>query len=249
MSMLIFLLTFSSGHGNMSILIYMKKTAQKQNRKRPDSRPYQRSQGKRERNKEQTKEKILAAALHLFREKGLEGTTTREISKRAGIAEGTLFNYFKTKEDLALYFFQKETDNLIRWFRAEARLKKAPLAEKLFAIIHRQLEYLEPYEDFIGAVFCRSLQPASRLSPLGLESQELRLKYLRFIREILTQSEEDGEIPLVGDLGAYAVGLFYLGIVTHWLQDTSRGKQKTLALLDRTLNLGTQILKKGSWEW
>src|ERR1043165_7344538 len=77
--------------------------------------------GKRERNKEQTKERILEAALHLFREKGLEATTTKEISKRAGIAEGTLFNYFKTKEDLALYFFQKETEDLIQWFRSETR--------------------------------------------------------------------------------------------------------------------------------
>jgi AcrR family transcriptional regulator len=207
------------------------------------------ARGKREKNKEQTKERILKAALELFREQGLEATTTRQISKKAGIAEGTLFNYFKTKEDLALYFFQKETENLIQWFRADARLQKAPLAEKLFAVIHRQLDYLEPYDDFIGAVFCRSLQPTSSLSPLSFESQELRLKYLRFIREILATAEQKGEIPRVGDVGAYAFGLFYLGIVAHWLQDRSRGKQKTLALLDRALNFGTQVLKKGSWEW
>lgn len=191
----------------------------------------------------------MEAALQLFREKGLDGTTTKEISKRAGIAEGTLFNYFKTKEDLALYFFQKETENLIEWFRADTRLQKAPLSEQLFGIINRQLEYLEPYEEFIGAVFCRSLQPTSSLSPLSFESQPLRLKYLRFMREILAEAEEKGEIPRVGDLGAYVVGLFYLGIVTHWLQDISRGKQKTLALLDRALNVGTQVLKKGRWEW
>ena len=228
--------------------IYMKSTP-KATAERKKSRPANAPPGKRQKNKERTKERILAAALRLFREKGLEGTTTKEISKKAGIAEGTLFNYFKTKEDLALYFFQKETDNLIQWFRGEKRLRKAPLPEKLFAIIHRQLEYLEPYQDFIGAVFCRSLQPNSSLSPLSFDSQELRLKYLRFIREILAQAEEAGEIPRSGDIGAYAVGLFYLGMVAHWLQDVSRGKQKTLALLDRALNFGTQVLKKGQWEW
>ena len=201
--------------------------------------------GKREKNKKQTKERILSAALELFKKKGLDGTTTKDISKKAGIAEGTLFNYFKTKEDLALFFFQKETADLIKWFCADARLQKAPLPEKLFAIIHRQLEYIEPYEDFIGAVFSRSLQPTSTLSPLSFESQELRLKYLRFIREILADAEEQNEVPRVGDLGAYAVGLFYLGIVAFWLQDGSRGKQKTLAVLDRALNIGTQVLKKG----
>ena len=232
----------------MSALIYMK-TAPQRAAAAKKSRVSRAAPGKREKNKERTKERILAAALELFREKGLEGTTTKEVSRKAGIAEGTLFNYFKTKEDLALYFFQKETDNLIRWFGAESRLHKAALPEKLFAIIHRQLEYVEPYEDFIGAVFCRSLQPTSSLSPLSFESQELRLKYLRFIREILAEAEQNGEIPRVGDLGAYAFGLFYLGIVAHWLQDASRGKQKTLALLDRALNFGANVLKKGRWEW
>jgi AcrR family transcriptional regulator len=205
--------------------------------------------GKRGLNKKRTQEKILAAALQLFRENGLEGTTTKQISKKAGIAEGTLFNYFKTKEDLALFFFQKETHDLIAWYEKETRLHRAPLPEKLFAIIHRQLEYLGRYEDFIGAVFFRSLQPQSKLSPLSLDSQELRLEYLRFIRDLLVQAEARNEIPPFGDLGAYAVGLFYIGIVMHWLHDTSRGKQKTLALLDRSLTLATQVLKKGAWDW
>lgn len=212
-------------------------------------RPAARHSGRREQHKEETKKRILKAALALFKERGMEATTTRAIAKRAGIAEGTLFNYFKTKEDLALYFFHKETDDLIEWFYRNAQLRKAPLAEKLFGIIHRQLEYIEPYEDFIGAVFWRSLQPASRLSPLSFESQELRVKYLRFIRDILAEAEESEEIPHVGSLGAYGVGLFYLGIVTYWLQDNSRGKQKTLALLDRALSFGTRALRKGNWEW
>jgi AcrR family transcriptional regulator len=226
----------------MSVLKFMKSTTEKRKRKA-------KAGGKRDRNKEQTKEKILAAALELFRENGLEGTTTKQISKMAGIAEGTLFNYFKTKEDLALFFFQKETSDLITWYGKQAALQRAPLPEKLFAIIHRQLEYIAPYEDFIGAVFFRSLQPSSKLSPLSFEAQELRLKYLRFVRSVLVDAEEKKEIPPMGDLGAYAVGLFYIGIVTHWLHDTSRGKQKTLALLDRSLTLGARMLKKGDWDW
>jgi AcrR family transcriptional regulator len=217
--------------------------------KRASTRQRKKVAGKRETNKERTKERILIAALKLFREKGLEATTTRQISKMAGIAEGTLFNYFKTKEDLALFFFQKETDNLVEWFEKQKELQHAPLAEKLFAIIHRQLEYIEPYEDFIGAVIFRSLQPHSKLSPLSFECQELRLKYLRFVREVLANAEEKQEIPPVGEFGAYVVGLFYIGILMHWLHDTSRGKQQTMALLDRSLKLAMQVLKKGAWEW
>jgi AcrR family transcriptional regulator len=48
---------------------------------------------------------ILDAATRLFAERGLTAAPTSEISKQAGIAEGTLFTYFKTKDDLinALY--------------------------------------------------------------------------------------------------------------------------------------------------
>lgn len=231
----------------MSTLIMSNAPKKRSKPKRPAAG--HRRAGKRQENKERTKEQILAAALELFSKQGLDKTTTRQISRKAGIAEGTLFNYFKTKEDLALFFFQKETHDLIEWYQAQTRLQKAPLPEKLFAIINQQLEYIAPYEDFIGAIFFRSLQPRSKLSPLSLESQELRVKYLRFIREILAQAEDKEEIPPLGDMGAYAVGLFYIGMVLHWLHDPSRGKQKTLALLDRSLNLASRLLKKGVWNW
>jgi AcrR family transcriptional regulator len=48
---------------------------------------------------------ILHAATRVFAERGLTAAPTSEISKQAGVAEGTLFTYFKTKDDLinALY--------------------------------------------------------------------------------------------------------------------------------------------------
>lgn len=51
------------------------------------------------------KNAILEAAMEVFAERGLESSPTSEISRRAGVAEGTLFTYFKTKDDLinALY--------------------------------------------------------------------------------------------------------------------------------------------------
>jgi len=59
--------------------------------------------------KEQVKDKrtaIIEAALKLFTERGFHGTSTAQISKDAGVATGTLFNYFPTKEYLinSLYF-------------------------------------------------------------------------------------------------------------------------------------------------
>jgi len=205
--------------------------------------------GKRHENKEKTKRAILAAALELFAKKGFYRTTTKEISKKAGIGEGTLFNYFETKEDLALYFFALEQAETAAWYERDKHIQSASLPEKLFAIIHRFLDRLGPYEEFIGAVYLRALTPASKLSPWSLQSQERNLHYLRFIRGVLAQAEADGEIPQVGDFGAYAFGMFHAAMITFWLQDRSPGKEKTLALLDRCLKLGTHLVKNGGWEW
>jgi AcrR family transcriptional regulator len=207
------------------------------------------SPGKREQNKEKTKRDILRAALDLFSKRGFFRTTTKQISERAKIAEGTLFNYFKTKEDLALYFFEQEVGGLIEWYQRQDELQEAALPEKLFAIIHRHLERISPYEEFIGAVYLRALQPISRLNLLSLEAQELNLRYLRFIQQILKDTEEENEIPKIGDFGAYAFGLFHLAIISYWLQDSSSGKENTLALLDRSLKFANSFLRKGAWEW
>lgn len=225
------------------LVMMMKRTNPKASSRKTES-------GKRAEKKEKTKKAILKASLDLFSKKGFYRTTTKQVAKKAGIAEGTLFNYFKTKEDLALYFFERELMSLIRWYEDETKLQKAPLPEKLFGIIHRHLEQIGPYEDFIGTVYLRALQPKSKLSPLSLDRQEIDLRYLRFIREILADAEEEEEIPSFGDFGAYGVGIFHLAMLTHWLHDKSTGKENTLALLDRCLKVGTAILtKKGGWEW
>jgi AcrR family transcriptional regulator len=207
------------------------------------------TKGKRVENMEKTRKAILREALKLFAAKGFYATTTKAISRKAGIAEGTLFNYFETKEDLALYFFQQELFEVMEWYAADRRMKKAALAEKFFAIVQRFLERLEPYQEFIGAVYLRALAPSSKLSAWSLEAREHNLRYMRFIRGILAEAEATGEIPEVGDFGAHAFGVFHLAMTTHWLQDCSPGKEQTLALLDRCLKLGTHFLKKGVWTW
>jgi AcrR family transcriptional regulator len=223
--------------------------AAKKKTKESRTKPATKKAGKREQNKDKTKKGILKAALELFARKGFNRTTTKEISIRAGIAEGTLFNYFRTKEDLALYFIEEKVAALISWYESDPEIQEAPVTEKLFAIIHRYLESIGPYEDFVEAVYLRALQPSSKLNPLSLEGQEVNLHYLKFIRGILRDAEAAGEIPSFGDLGAYGFGLFQLAILTHWLRDRSENKEETLALLDRCLSMATTFIQKGGWEW
>lgn len=203
--------------------------------------------GKRARSKAARREKILAAALVLFQTRGFERTTTKAIARKAGIAEGTIFNYFATKEDIAFYFFEKETDHVVAAFDAGKRLRKAPLEEKLFALIQRQLEYIAPYERFIGSVIFQALKPSSKLSPFSLESQAMQVRYLTFVQTLFDEAAERGEIGPVSWWAPQAFWVYYLGVLFYWLNDSSPNKESTLAFLDRSLKIGTALLKKGAF--
>ncbi|MCR4430478.1 MAG: TetR/AcrR family transcriptional regulator [Tepidanaerobacteraceae bacterium] len=48
------------------------------------------------------KSQILEAAIKVFSEKGFEGSTTKEIAKKARVSEGTIFRYFKTKKEILI---------------------------------------------------------------------------------------------------------------------------------------------------
>ncbi len=101
-------------------------------------------------NKEQlsTKERILRSALSLFSEKGYLGATTKDIARRAGIAEVTLFRYFVSKERLFeevinRYSFLPELKEVIK------EVENIPFEEGLLIIASRFIEFLEKRKDII----------------------------------------------------------------------------------------------------
>src|SRR3954451_18044441 len=54
-----------------------------------------------------TRENILTSALKLFREKGFEPTTMRDIAKAAGLSLGASYYYFKTKEAIVMAYYDR----------------------------------------------------------------------------------------------------------------------------------------------
>lgn len=58
-----------------------------------------------------SRNKISRAALELFTEKGINSTTTKEIARKAGVAEGTIYIYFKSKDELAYSLFVEHMNN------------------------------------------------------------------------------------------------------------------------------------------
>jgi len=64
--------------------------------------PTQREATKRQLLKEQREAQILDAAARVFARKGYQRATTKEIASEAGVAEGTIYNYFDSKRDLLI---------------------------------------------------------------------------------------------------------------------------------------------------
>ena len=211
----------------------------------PRKKTVSRSSGRRAQSKEAIRKRIVNAALALFRTKGFDATTTKAIARKAGIAEGTVFNYFKSKEDIALLFFEQEVDQAIASVRDNPRLRKAPLEEKLFALVHSQLEFLAPHERFIGAAFIHALKPASQLGIFSHRAQELRHRYVGFVQELFEESLPKRHQNPLSWVAPDAFWIFYLGALLYWLHDSSPGKQHTLAFLDRSLTIGVSMLRQG----
>jgi len=209
---------------------------------KPRGKAAPRPAGRRAQSKEAIRKRIVTAALHLFQTKGFDATTTRAIARKAGIAEGTVFNYFKTKEDIALHFFEQEVDQAIAAVRENPRLRKAPLEEKLFTLVHSQLEFLAPHERFIGAAFIHALKPASQLGIFSHRAQALRHRYVGFVQELFEESLPRHPVAWVAP---EVFWIYYLGALLYWLHDSSPGKQNTLAFLDRSLAIGVSVLKQG----
>ena len=201
--------------------------------------------GKRAEQKEAIRKRIVDAALALFQTKGFDQTTTRQIAVKAKLAEGTIFNYFETKEDIALYFLQLEVDHAIATVRGTPRLRKAPLEEQLFALVEAQLEFLAPHEKFIGAAFVHALRPTSKIA-FSMQALDLRNLYIAFVHELIQDSDSVPSGSLLSWAAPSAFWIYYVGILLYWLNDASAGKQHTLALLDRSLSIGVAMLRKGS---
>src|SRR6516165_193551 len=69
---------------------------------------------RRERKKQQTRAALVRAALTLFKAKGYEHTTVREITDAVDVSERTFFRYFASKEDLALSVIRDRSEALVR---------------------------------------------------------------------------------------------------------------------------------------
>ena len=96
--------------------------------------------GLREQNKQDKRARILRAARELFSKRGFEQTTTREIARRAGVGTGTVFVYFRDKDELLFHVFREELEP-VGAQAFESLDSDAPLIDQLMHVFGQLLEH------------------------------------------------------------------------------------------------------------
>jgi TetR/AcrR family transcriptional regulator, cholesterol catabolism regulator len=178
----------------------------------------QRKPRTRRNNESNRREELLRVSARLFREKGFDGTSIRDISSAAGMHSGSPFYHFKTKQDILVAIMEQGlTEGLRRLEDAMA----APLSaeQRLVRMIRAQIgTILEDGNDFIPVLLYdwRSLTDANRRRIIALND-----RYDALWQRLIDELKRDGHLP--GD--AQLVRLLVLGAVNwtgRWYRDGGR---------------------------
>ncbi|GIO84342.1 TetR family transcriptional regulator [Paenibacillus faecis] len=86
-------------------------------------------------NAEERKNEILDAADELFGQKGFEGTSTNDILEKVGIARGTLYHHFKSKEDIMDALIERYSARLLSAAREVAADRSVPVVERIVRVV------------------------------------------------------------------------------------------------------------------
>jgi AcrR family transcriptional regulator len=177
--------------------------------------------GKREQGKVERKERLYEAALTLFRGQGYETTTVDQITRQAGLAKGTFFNYFPTKDAVLRYMGAREVGRL-----GAATLSLSGTSSsigKLKRLMEALAASLECDRDLVRLIFREGVTVADLMAgdAGGFSLQPMAVLLIR-------QAQRQNEINpgLDPDILAAALDALYLQQLIRWCES---GKPYPLA--------------------
>ena len=179
------------------------------------------------------REAILRAATRVFAENGYFNSKVADVARVAGVADGTVYLYFKSKEEILHSIFERNTSEAINEGREELSKITDP-REKLRRIARHHLERLGADRD-LAVVFQVELRGSTKFmeefSAAGLA------EYLKLLREVI----EEGQRAAVfrGDLNAKLAAKILFGaldeMATNWI--LSKRRYKLAPMADRVLEI------------
>jgi AcrR family transcriptional regulator len=185
--------------------------------------------------------RIIAAARRLFDRKGYADTAMEEIADRAGVAVGTLYNYFPSKDELLLAILRRETDAIIE--SGERILQNPPkyLADAVSAIAGLFVDSITSDERGLW----REVLAAAMSSPEKMRTRLFELD-LRFIAQFATLVDKFKNKRAVADDvdSIQAAGLFY-SVCVAWGMAYLTNEETSVAELRELIDGGIRLAIRG----
>ena len=189
--------------------------------------------------KSATRKRILQAARRLFADNGYDAATTRDIALAAGIATGTLFNYFPTKEAIVARLAAEAIGDALTEAGGPGAHPADTLEEDLFALIAAGLRKLKPLRRHLPSLLETSLSPLAA-TPQHDDSASFRVAQME---AVAARAAGHG----FGELPPTALQLYwtlYTGVLAFWANDASARQEDTLALIDDSLDMFVAWLRE-----
>jgi TetR/AcrR family fatty acid metabolism transcriptional regulator len=197
----------------------------KSKNKKPDKKPDKKTDKYR---------RILEAAVKVFARHGFFQSTVAQVAKEAGVADGTIYLYFKNKDDILVQFFNYKTEQVLGRFRKEVE-KAGNAKEKLKRLIRCHLEEFQ--QDMNMAVVYQAGTRQTHHKLVEDLIKDLTRTYLGLVGEIVEKGQEEGTMRK--DLYMGLVKRFILGavdeVINTWV--LSGGKYDLTSMADPLVDL------------
>jgi AcrR family transcriptional regulator len=190
---------------------------------------------------EETRSRILLAALRLFRERGFDETTMRDIASAAQVAIGAAYYYFDSKEALVMAFYGDASQTMHEQIEA-ALGRKIDLKARLRAVIDVKFEYFGPNRKFLGALLRHAADPEHPLSPFSVQTREIRERDMQHFSSALEGSNLNVPDDLKPHL-PHLLWLYQMSLILFWIYDRSPLQARTEKLVDKSIGIVAGILK------
>jgi AcrR family transcriptional regulator len=188
-----------------------------------------------------TRRRIYEAALDMFREKGFEQTTMRDIARKAGVALGAAYYYFDSKDDIVLAFY-REMEQSGHQMTLDAMAGERKLRERIRVVLQKRFELLAPNLKFLGALFKHSPDTTDRLSPFSDETRPIRERAIALFEAAISGAETKVSADLAPHLPRL-LWLYQMSLVLFWIYDHSEEKKRTTMLMDKSLSLIVTLIR------
>jgi AcrR family transcriptional regulator len=199
--------------------------------------------GRRASQKAERESRILRAAKVLFGRRGYAETAIEDIARRAGVAVGTIYNYFPSKADLVLALLRRETGDTLA--EGQAVIERCAGSRDASACVHALFDV---YVDLLARqerAQLRELLAAALANPetIGRAAFEADQLLLAQLHALLASLQQRG--ALAGDVHTGQAAMLLYAVYASWLFVYAANDAASLEVVREQVRTGIALAMRG----